>query len=323
MHEDLLLLDSIHLNFSQASLHIMNITIGFIMFGVALDIEWAHFKDVLKNPRKVLVGLLSQLLILPALTFLAVWLLGGYITPSVAFGMLLVASCPGGNVSNFISSVAKANVALSVSLTAAGTVLALLFTPLNFAFWGKLYSTTSPLLRPIVIDPIDMFRTVVILLGIPVAAGILFSKKIPRLTEKIKKPIKTISILIFVAFIVMAFKNNYGYFIKYINWILIIVLIHNSMALLSGYFTASAFGLNRIDRRTISIETGIQNSGLGLVLLFNPRIFPPELNMGGMAFIAAWWGIWHIIAGLSLAILWSWGRPLKSSTPSATDPLQA
>lgn len=320
MHEDLLLLDTIQLNFSQASLHLMNITIAFIMFGVALDIEWAQFKEILKSPRKVGVGLLSQFLILPGITFLAVWLLGGYITPSVAFGMLLVASCPGGNVSNFISSVAKANVALSVSLTAAGTVLALIFTPLNFAFWGKLYSTTSPLLRPIVIDPLDMFRTVVILLGIPVAIGLFFSKKMPKLTQKIKKPIKIGSIIIFVAFIVLAFKNNYVYFIKYINWILIIVLIHNSMALIAGYLTASAFRLPVIDRRTISIETGIQNSGLGLVLLFNPRIFPPDLNMGGMAFIAAWWGIWHIIAGLSIAVLWGYRRPLKKAKAIRVEP---
>jgi len=85
------------------------------------------------------------------------------------------------------------------------------------------------------------------------------------------------------------------------------------MALISGYLTASVFGLNRIDRRTISIETGIQNSGLGLVLLFNPKIFPPELNMGGMAFIAAWWGIWHILSGLGIATFWSWVRPAKEA----------
>lgn len=313
MHQDLLLLDELRLNFSQASLHIMNITIGFIMFGVALDIKWGQFRDVLRNPRKVAVGLFAQFLILPAITFLAVWLLGGYITPAVAFGMLLVASCPGGNVSNFISSVAKANVALSVSLTAAGTVLAVIFTPLNFAFWGKLYSTTSPLLRPIVIDPLDMFRTVVILLGIPVALGILFSQQLPKVTDKIKKPIKTLSIVIFAAFVVLAFRNNYNYFLQYAQWIVIIVFIHNAMALTSGYLTARVFGLNRIDRRTISIETGIQNSGLGLVLLFNPKIFPPELNMGGMAFIAAWWGIWHILAGLGLATFWSWARPARQT----------
>ncbi|MFH1120438.1 MAG: bile acid:sodium symporter family protein [Bacteroidota bacterium] len=314
MHDDLLLLDSIRLNFSQASLHLMNISIGFIMFGVALGIKWENFKSIFMNPRTVIIGLSSQFLALPAITFIAVWSLGSFITPSVAFGMLLVASCPGGNISNFISSVARANVALSVSLTAIGTVLAVIFTPLNFAFWGALYSTTSPLLRPIHIDPFEMFQTVVILLGIPVAAGIIFSQKLPKITYAIRKPIEKLSILIFAAFVVMAFRNNYEYFIRYINWILIIVFIHNALALTTGYFFAASFGLNRNDRRTISIETGIQNSGLGLVLLFNPKIFPPELNMGGMAFIAAWWGIWHILSGLSLASIWSFRRAEQKIT---------
>lgn len=310
MYDDLLLLDAIRLNFSQASLHLMNMAIGFIMFGVALGIRWENFRALFLNPRTVIIGLSSQFLVLPAVTFIAVWSVGSFITPSVAFGMLLVASCPGGNISNFISSVARANVALSVSLTAIGTVLAVIFTPLNFAFWGGLYSTTSPLLRPIQIDPSEMFRTVVILLGIPVAAGILFSQKLPGITSKIRKPIERLSILIFTAFIIMAFRNNYEYFIRYINWILIIVFIHNALALATGYYYSRAFRLNRTDSRTISIETGIQNSGLGLVLLFNPRLFPPELNMGGMAFIAAWWGIWHIVAGLGMSAIWSY-RPEK------------
>jgi len=311
MHEDLLLLDAIRLNFSPASLHVMNICIGFIMFGVALGIKWGQMKDILMNPKKVIIGLSSQFLLLPAITFAAIMAFGSYITPSVAFGMLLVASCPGGNVSNFISSVARANVPLSISLTAAGTVLAVIFTPLNFAFWGGLYSATSPLLRPIEIDPVDMFRTVVILLGIPVAAGIFFSQKFPKLTEKIKKPISRFSMLFFILFLLFAFRNNYHYFVEYINWIFLIVLIHNGLALLSGYLFSSSFGLDRNDCRTISIETGIQNSGLGLALLFNPRIFPPDLQMGGMAFIAAWWGLWHIISGLGIASLWGSMRRLK------------
>lgn len=304
MHDDLLLLDSLTLNFSPTSLHIMNICIGFIMFGVALGIKWEQMKDIIMNPRKVIIGLSSQFLLLPAVTFLAIMAFGSYITPAVAFGMLLVASCPGGNVSNFISSVAKANVPLSISLTAAGTILAVIFTPLNFAFWGGLYSATSPYLRPIEIDPMDMFRTVIILLGIPVALGIAFSHKFPVLTEKIKKHISRFSMVVFIAFLIMAFRNNYEYFIEYINWIFLIVLLHNGLALITGYVFPRMFGLNRIDCRTISIETGIQNSGLGLVLLFNPRIFPPELQMGGMAFIAAWWGIWHILSGLGIATLW-------------------
>ncbi|MDY0076145.1 MAG: bile acid:sodium symporter family protein [Bacteroidales bacterium] len=314
MHEDLLLLDHIRLNFSQAGLHLMNITIGFIMFGVALGIKTENFKKVFLHPKGVIVGLGSQYLLLPALTFLAVWLLDDFITPSVAFGMLLVASCPGGNVSNFISSVAKANVELSVSMTAIGTILAVIFTPLNFSFWGGLYSTTSPLLRPIEIDPLEMFRTVFIILGVPVIAGMIFAQKLPKITQKIIQPIRSISLLVFGLFIVLAFRNNFNYFVEYIYWILFIVLLHHLLALVSGYSFAAVFGLNRINRRTVAIETSIQNSGLALVLLFNPRIFPPEINMGGMAFIAAWWGIWHIVAGLSVAGFWAKYRPLKTLT---------
>ncbi len=307
-----MILDSIRLNFSQGGLFVMNITIGFIMFGVALDIRWESFRDIMARPKSALIGLASQFMLLPAITFIAVWLLGPFLTPAVAFGLILVSSCPGGNISNFISSMARANIALSISLTAIGTVLAVIMTPFNFAFWGKLYSATSPLLRPIEIDPLEMFQTVVLLLGIPVTLGILMAQKLPRLTARIKKPIKTISLLIFAAFVIMAFRNNYEYFIRFIEWIFLIVLIHNSAALLSGYWFARTFGLSRLDSRTISIETGIQNSGLGLVLLFNPAIFPPELHMGGMAFIAAWWGIWHILSGLSLAAFWTYIRPLKT-----------
>lgn len=316
MHDDLLLLDSITLNFSTASLHIMNICIGFIMFGVALGIRWGEMKNLLFNPKKVLVGLASQFLVLPAVTFIAVLIFRNYITPSVAFGLILVSSCPGGNVSNFVSSVARANVPLSISLTAAGTVLAVFFTPLNFAFWGGLYSATSPLLRPIEIDPLDMFRTVVILLGIPVIAGIVFSQRWPDLTQRIKKPISQLSMIFFIAFLIFAFKNNFYYFVHYIQWILLIVFVHNALALSGGYFFPALFGLDKLDRRTIAIETGIQNSGLGLVLIFNPRIFPPELEIGGMAFIAAWWGIWHILSGLGLAAIWSVYKPIvKKATP--------
>jgi BASS family bile acid:Na+ symporter len=159
-----------------------------------------------------------------------------------------------------------------------------------------------------------MFQTVILLLGIPVFLGILMARKMPGLTVKIKKPIKTVSLLLFAAFVIMAFQNNYEYFIQFIEWIFLIVLIHNTMALFSGYWFARSSGLSRLDSRTISIETGIQNSGLGLVLLFNPAIFPPELHMGGMAFIAAWWGIWHILAGMGIAAFWAYIRPLRPLT---------
>lgn len=299
MYEKLLALDSIRLNFSPQGLMIINITLAFIMFGVALEIKMEHFRQLVKYPKSVIVGFVGQFVMLPAVTFGIVMLLRDYISPAVAMGMILVAACPGGNISNFMSSVAKANVALSVTLTAIATLSAILLTPLNFAFWGGLYTSSSDLLKPITIDPMEMFKTVFILLGIPLVLGMLFAHYFPKVTAKIVKPLKTISMLIFIGMVVLAFTNNYQYFVKYIGLIFFIVLLHNGLALTTGYLAGTIFRLPKADRRTTTIEVGIQNSGLGLVLLFNPRIF--EEPIGGMAFIAAWWGIWHIISGLGLA----------------------
>lgn len=296
-------LDKIHLNFSQGGLLFMNITLAFIMFGVALEIDLKNFKQIITKPKSLITGVISQFFLLPLLTFMLVLILEP--TPAVALGMILVASCPGGNISNFISSMAKANIALSVSMTAVATLGAIFMTPINFAFWGGLYAKSHPLLRPIEIDPIQMFQTVFIILGVPLIIGILFAKKFPELTHKIKKPIKILSILIFAGYVFAALSNNFSYFLKYIHLIAFIVLIHNALALLTGFTFSTILKIPRRDRRSISIETGIQNSGLGLVLIFNPKLFPPELELGGMAFIAAWWGIWHIIAGMGIASLWS------------------
>ena len=310
MYEALQQLDPIKINFSASGMHAINIILSFIMFGVALGIKPAEFKTLIKQPKSLILGLISQVIALPLVTFIVIIALNNYITPTVAMGMILVASCPGGNISNFMSSLSKANTELSVGLTATTTLLATITTPFNFAFWGGLYVNfiskhAKHMLQPLEIDNGQMFETVFILLGIPLVIGIFFSHYFPKITEKLKKPIQMLSIAFFIAMVVMAFANNFDLFLKYIFYIFIIVLIHNFLALATGFSIASIFKLPNADRRTLTIETGIQNSGLGLVLLFNPKIFPPELALGGMLFITAWWGIWHIISGLSLSLYWN------------------
>ena len=299
---DMSQLDYVRLNFNQDSVNMMNLAIAFIMFGVALSIRPGHFRAVFLNPKPVVIGSVSQYIILPALTYMLV----SIIRPStpVALGMILVSSCPGGNVSNLISSISKANITLSVSLTTITTIMSLIMTPFNFAFWGSLYAKHSPLLVPISIDPLEMFRTVFLILGIPVILGMFVGMKFPKFSKRMDKPIQAASVIFFIGFIVAALAGNFSIFIKYIHLIFLLVLLHNGLAFSSGYLLPKLFKINEIDCRTISIETGIQNSGLGLALIFNPRIFPPELNLGGMAMIAAWWGIWHIVAGLILATYW-------------------
>ena len=314
MYEALQQLDPIRINFSAAGMHSINLVLCFVMFGVALNIQPGQFTKLVKNPKLPLIGLFSQLIALPAITFLLVILLSQHITPTVAMGMILVAACPGGNISNFISSYSRANTELAVGLTATSTIFATITTPFNFAFWGGLYvkyisGHAGHVLKPLTIDNWQMFETVFILLGIPLIIGILFSRKFPKTTEKIKKPIQSISFVFFIAMIVLAFANNWTLFLKYIYFIFIIVLIHNSLALITGYTIGTIFKVSNSNRRTLTIETGIHNSGLGLLLLFNPKIFPLNLQIGGMIFIVAWWGIWHIVSGLTIASIWHRKEP--------------
>ena len=304
-------LDHVRLNFSPASLHILNLTLAFVMFGVALDIKVQHFKEIFFKPKSAIVGVFSQFIALPFLTFLLVVLLRHYITPTIGLGMILVAACPGGNISNFISALAKGNAALSVSLTAIATISAVFMTPLNFAFWGKLYtgilerSNATQLVRPLDIDFWQMFQTVFVILGIPLLLGLFINHKWPNLAQKIIGPLKKLSILAFLAIVAFAFAKNFHHFTLYVKYVFFLVLAHNALALTTGYSLARIFKLSYRDKKTISIETGIQNSGLALVLIFNPKIFPTSLELGGMAIIAAWWGIWHMVSGLTMAYFWS------------------
>lgn len=314
MYEALEQLDPIKINFSASGMHIINIVLSFIMFGVALGLKPKEFGKMISSPKSTILGLISQLVALPLVTFLLVIAFKNQITPTVALGMILVAACPGGNISNFISSLSKANTELSIGLTASTTLLATVMTPFNFAFWGGMYvkfisKHASRTLQPLVIDNGQMFQTVFILLGIPLILGLAFAHFFPKATEKLKKPIQIISIVFFLLMVILAFTNNLELFLKYIYYIFFLVLLHNLLALSTGYGIASVFKLPDADRRTLTIETGIQNSGLGLVLLFNPKIFPSQLELGGMLFITAWWGIWHIITGLIIAGYWGRKKP--------------
>lgn len=323
MYEQLLSLDALRLNFSAAGMKTINIVLALVMFGVALDIRPGRFVKVFQQPKSVILGLCSQWILLPAMTFGLIVLLRHQIPPMVAMGMLLVASCPGGNISNFLSSLSKANTELSVSLTAVSTTCAIFVTPFNFAFWGGLYvkflhKAGELALPSLHIDLWETFQTVFILLGIPIVLGMLCSRYLPRLSARLKKPMQVFSLIFFVLMVVLAFGNNLRLFLDYIFYIFFIVLAHNALALGIGYSMGSIFRLPIPDRRTLTIETGIQNSGLGLVLLFNPGIFPPDLALGGMLFVTAWWGVWHIVSGLTVAGLFRWrSRPHAKASQCA------
>jgi len=290
-------IDQIHINFGSDSLWALNLALGLVMYGIALDIEIGQFKVLLRTPKLVLVGLLSQFVLLPALTFILVlWVKP---PPSIALGLFLVASCPGGNVSNFISHLSKANTALSITLTAFATLLSVIMTPINFQWYASLYEPTSVLLRSISVAPTDLFKVVGLLLALPLALGLYTRHRFENQAIRLEKILKPLSLILFIALVGLALASNWDAFRRYAIQFADLVIVHNTLAILLGFFTAVVFRLDRYSCRSIAIETGIQNSGLGLLLIFT--FFD---GLGGMAIIAALWGVWHLISGLLLGLFW-------------------
>jgi BASS family bile acid:Na+ symporter len=291
-------LDSVELNFNESTLVLLNILIGLIMFGVALDIRMDDFRRVLRDPRGPAIGLGAQFLLLPAFTFMLTRIIDP--APSLALGMILVAACPGGNFSNFLAHHAKANAALSVSMTAVSTALAIVMTPLNLAFWGGLDEGTSAILTKVDLDPLDLLVTILLILGIPLVAGMVVAARYPAITSRLRKPMKIFSLTAFGLFIVGALAANWQHFLDHVGAVAIAVFLHNGFAILLGYWTARGLRSPKYDARAIGIEVGIQNSALGLILIFS--FFD---GLGGMAIVAAWWGVWHLISGLTISTWWA------------------
>lgn len=291
-------IDLVRLNFNPQTLLLLNVVLGLVMFGVSLELKAADFREALRTPRALVIGLAAHHLVFPALTYLLVLLLQP--RPSIALGMILVSSCPAGNISNFLTHFARGNTALSVSISTLSTLAAIVMTPVNIALWGGLYQPAQPLLRQVAVNPLEMFLHVFLLLGLPLALGLFVSRRWPRFTARAQRPMKLFSLIFFLLFVLAALAANWKYFLLYVGMVVAVVFVHNASALLTGYALAFAASLPERDRRAVSIECGIQNSGLGLILIFN--FFD---GLGGMAVVAAWWGIWHIVAGLSLATFWS------------------
>ena len=327
MKETLQILDPLDPNLGAGEMTLVNIILALVMFGVALGIKLDTFKDVFRYPKSIFVGIGLQWVALPLVTLCVALALNSIITPMVALGMILVASCPGGNISNFMSSYAKGNIELSVSMTAVTTAFAPLITPLNFWLYGTLYCNIVSINNdiPTLVIPFgDMFEQIMLLLDIPIVAGIAFAHYFPNVTKRLLKPSQILSIILFMGMVVVSFTKVVSSLEGYDNIVchlcnntitesvtlgtvalavifaVIVVIIHNLCALSTGYGGGTLFRLPKADRRSMTIEVGIQNSGLGLILLFNDRIFDPAIwdNNGGMVFITALWGVWHIISGL-------------------------
>lgn len=295
-------IDDVRLNFDESSLLVLGFVLAFIMFGIALDTKPADFRAVRENPKAVGVGVAAQFIALPAITFGLTILLG--VGPSIALGMILVACCPPGNISNVLTYRSDGNVALSVSMTVVSNLLAIVIMPINIAFWGGLHPEAQTILREVDLDAVEMLLDIAIIIAIPFTLGLAISQRFPDFAARVQPSVKRFSLIALLAFILIALFGNFENFKDYIWIVLLVVFLHDTLALALGYGIATATGLKEYDRRAVTFEVGIRNAGLGLGIVF--AFFD---GLGGMAMVAGFWGIWDIVAGLLLAGWWA-RRPL-------------
>jgi BASS family bile acid:Na+ symporter len=196
---DVAALDQVQLNFNPQGLFVINAAIGLMMLGVALELQLDDFKRIFIAPKAPAIGLGAQFLLLPGLTFLLTLILRP--PPSIALGMILVAACPGGNLSNIITYLARGNCAVSVSMTAVSTLAAIVMTPFNLSLWGSLNPGTARILQAVNLSPVDVFITVFIILGIPLGIGMLISRSFPAMADKIRRPFKIFSLIFFIGIV--------------------------------------------------------------------------------------------------------------------------
>ena len=292
-------LDKLVINFDEGELVLLNICLGFLMFGIALDLSLKDFKYLLKKPKAVAIGLISQLILLPIFTLILIQIAQPPF--SIQLGMLLVASCPGGNISNFMVHRSFGNTPLSITLTSIVTLGAVITTPIMFILWTKLLNAPSEFDQYIQIDFFKMVWIIIQLVVFPLAIGMLIHTRFPRVKQIIIKPIQWFSILLLLGIIAFALMGNVNIIKFHLHHVFFLVLFHNGIAYIIGYLFTKANRLTESDARAIAIETGIQNSGLGLIIILN--FFS---GLGGMMLVAAWWGVWDIISGFGLSSYWRW-----------------
>jgi BASS family bile acid:Na+ symporter len=276
---------------------ILSLVLATMVFSVALELKIDDFRRVAQTPRAVVCGLIPQFILLPIGTWAATMVLD--LPPNVEAAMILVASCPGGSLSNVITHFGRGNTALSVSVSAVASLIALVATPFNFAWMVAANPATAGWLRTLAIDPSGIWISLLLLLAVPMALGLLFSHKLPALTARIQKPLANFSLIALLAFIVLGLIKERQLLTLGLLPTLGVVVLHNASGLLFGYVTSVAMKVSERDRRAVMIEGGMQNSGLALGIIaiqFNSDL--------GMVVIASLWGIWHIVSGLACALWW-------------------
>lgn len=266
------------------------IALMLVMFSVALGLSIRDFDLLWRAPRLFLGGVLTQVVGLPLATYGVLNIVE--LPPSIALGMIVVACCPGGAVSNLLTYLARGNVAYSVSLTATSSVLAAILTPASILLWSHQYEPTSHLLQSINVNPWLFLLQTAALLIVPLVAGMLLAARAPDIAMKIRRRTALAGTVVLLGVIVYGTVYFFPVLFPALPLLGSVAIAHNALAFALGAIVALFLRAERPVRRALTFEVGIQNSGLALVILVS------QLHgVGGAAAIAAIWGVWHLVAG--------------------------
>jgi len=255
--------------------------LGVVMFGMGLTLKPSDFKPVLMHPKEIIIGELTQFMIMPCVA----WLLckGLNLPTEIALGVILVGCCPGGTASNVICYLAKGDVALSVAITGVSTIVAPIVTPaLVLLLAGKTVN----------VDVMGMFMSIVQVVIVPIAVGFFVSHYFRRLTEKIVPFLPMMSTLAIAAIIGIIVSHNAQNILTCSVIVAVAVVLHNILGLVLGYIAALLLKLPPEKRTAISIEVGMQNSGLATSLAATHFAMFPMATVPGAIF-----SVWHNFSG--------------------------
>lgn len=284
------------IQYDSAQQWVLNLVLALMVLGLALDIHPRDFTRIVRTPKPPLLGLFAQFFLLPAFTCLLTLVLN--LPAGIELGMILVAACPGGALSNFITHLSGGNTALSISITAVASILAIFLLPINFVFWASFNTEANALLQSINVSGADILVSLLVVLALPLALGFSIQAISKQWAERLHNGLKYFSLVALVLFIVIAVVKNHTHFFAHFWLLLTVVFFHNALALGLGYLAANVGHLSLADKKAVTLEVGMQNSSLAITIVFTQ--FGGEY---GMALISAFWGTWHIISGLGFAVL--------------------
>lgn len=296
---DITTLDSLRITLDPIGQAGVALALMLVMFGVALGLRVSDFRLLADTPRVFFGGVAAQVLVLPLVTFGLIHLLSP--PPSIALGMIVVACCPGGSVSNLLTYLSRGEIAVSVALTASSSLLAAILTPASTLFWAQSYAPTAELLQSLDVSPLLFIGQTTLLLAIPLAVGMLAAAKAPELAEQIRKKTTLIGALVLVGTIIYGVIYFFPVLWPVVGLLASVTIIHNGAAFLTGATAGWLLSEKSSVRRALTFEVGIQNSGLALIILLSQL-----KGVGGAAAIAAVWGVWHIVAGGTLAYFYNY-----------------